>query len=91
MEILDKLTLTHKFSHFGKTYLTFVSDTYSYLCAQLRGNPTKERYRAATIFVDHYSRLSYVHLQKSTSAEETLEAKTAFENYARTHGVNVKL
>ena len=59
------------------------------LIAQLRGMPTKLRYRVATVFVDHYSRLSYVHLQKSTSAEETIQAKEAFERFAASHGTKV--
>ena len=58
------------------------------LIAQLRGQPTKARYKVATIFVDQYSGLSYVHLQRSTSAEETVEAKLRFEQFARGHGVN---
>jgi hypothetical protein len=58
--------------------------------AQLKGNPTAKRYKAATIFVDHYtSGLSFVHLQTSTSAEETVEAKDAFERYAASHGVKI--
>jgi hypothetical protein len=60
------------------------------LIAQVKGWITTKRYRAATIFVDHHSALSYVHLQKSTNAEETLEAKVAFERYAAKSGVTVK-
>ena len=58
--------------------------------AQLKGRLTKRRYRVATIFVDHFSDLSYVHLQSSTSSEETVQAKAAFEAYARDHGVTIK-
>ena len=43
-----------------------------------------------TIFVDHYSDLSYIHAQKTTSAQETIEAKHAFERFAKSHGVMVK-
>jgi Reverse transcriptase (RNA-dependent DNA polymerase) len=60
------------------------------LVAQLKGKPTKARYRVATVFVDHFSRLSYVHFQKSSSAEETVEAKRAFEIYAKSHNVTVR-
>jgi hypothetical protein len=60
------------------------------LVAQLRGIPTKMRYRVATVYVDQYSRLSYVHLQKTTSAEETLESKRAFENYAASFNVRIQ-
>ena len=48
------------------------------LIAQLRGIPTKARYNAATVFVDHFSRLSYLHLQRTTRAEETVKAKMIF-------------
>ncbi len=44
----------------------------------------------ATVFVDHFSGLSYVHLQKSTNAIETVEAKIAFEHYASKVNVTIK-
>ena len=59
------------------------------LIAQLKGILTTKRYRVATIFVDHYSRFSYVYLQTSTSAKETLEAKQSFEAYCQQLGVRV--
>jgi hypothetical protein len=59
------------------------------LIAQLKGIPTTKRYKVATVFVDHYSRLSYVHLQKMTSASETIEAKDSFKHFARAHGITV--
>ena len=58
--------------------------------AQLKGRLTKRRYRVATVFVDHYFDLSYVHLHSSTASEEIVEAKRAFEAYARDHGVNIE-
>ena len=60
------------------------------LIAQLRGIPTKKRYKCATVFVDQYSGLSFVYLQTSTNAEETVKAKEAFELYAATHGIVVE-
>ena len=59
------------------------------LIAQMKGWLTKKRYRVATVFVDNFSGLSYVHLQKTTNAEETLLAKKAFERYASKFGVQV--
>jgi len=59
------------------------------LVAQMRGTPMKQRYKGAAIFIDQYSGLSYVHLQKTLSGEETVAAKEAFERYARSHGVQV--
>jgi hypothetical protein len=44
----------------------------------------------ATIFVDHYSDLDYVHVQESTSAEDTIEAKQTFENFCLERGVRVE-
>ena len=60
------------------------------LIAQLRGSPTRKRYTAATVFVDQYSGLSFVHLQMTTNADETVEGKLRFEQYARQHGVQVQ-
>eukprot|EP00956_Cyclotella_meneghiniana_P041913 scaffold244679_cov63-Cyclotella_meneghiniana.AAC.1 len=47
--------------------------------AQLKGKLTTRRYNSATVFVDHYSRLRYIHLMTSMSSEQTIEAKQAFE------------
>jgi hypothetical protein len=41
-------------------------------------------------FVNHYSDLSYVHLLKSQSGEEVLEAKEVFEAYASTFGIDIR-
>lgn len=43
----------------------------------LIGRPTRQRYSYAAVLGDHWSRLIYVHLQKSTSGDETIEAKEA--------------
>ena len=51
---------------------------------------TRRRYSVATIFVDHYSSLSYVHLQETQSSQDTLAAKHAFEAYARDRGVRIQ-
>ena len=58
--------------------------------AQLKEGQTKHRYRSATIFVDHASRLSYFHLQKMLTSAETVESKQAFESYARNQSVTVQ-
>jgi hypothetical protein len=57
---------------------------------QMRGILTKRRYTVSTVFVDHYSGLSYVHPQLSTATEDTLEAKRAFERFAAAHGVSIR-
>ncbi len=38
--------------------------------AQLKGTLTKKCYTAATVFVDHYSRLKYIHLMTKLTSEE---------------------
>jgi hypothetical protein len=57
--------------------------------AQLKGSLTKKRYTAATVFVDHYSRLKYIHLMTKLTSEETIEAKQAFEHFAKQYGVRI--
>jgi hypothetical protein len=58
--------------------------------AQMKGKLTKKRYRCATIFVDHYSRLRFVHLQVDNSSKETIAAKHAFKAFAAKHGVKIQ-
>ena len=60
------------------------------LVAQLTSRLTKARYKYATVFVDQYSKVGYVHLQKTATAEETIEAKTAFEQYAKSNSITVQ-
>jgi hypothetical protein len=43
----------------------------------------------ATVFVDHYSWLKYVHLMTKLTSEETKDAKQAFEHFAKQHGVRI--
>jgi hypothetical protein len=54
-----------------------------------RGTPTTLRYQGATVFVDHFSDFTYVHLIYKMDGESTVEAKLAFERVASSHGVNV--
>jgi len=57
--------------------------------AHMKSKLTKKRYRCATIFIDHFSRLRFVHLQTNDSSEETLAAKRAFETFTAEHGVKI--
>jgi hypothetical protein len=43
--------------------------------AQLKGGLTKKRYKAASIFVDHFSCLCFIHLMQDLSSEESVKAK----------------
>jgi hypothetical protein len=58
--------------------------------AQMKGKLTKRRFRCAMIFVDHCSRLRFIHLQVDDSSAETLAAKRAFETFAAEHGVRIQ-
>jgi hypothetical protein len=44
----------------------------------------------ATIFVYHFSRMSYVHLQESLTSPDTVEAKEAFEAFVINMGVIIQ-
>ena len=66
-----------------------VSSTQGFI-AQMTGILTTSRYKYATVYVDQGSRLGYVYLQKTASAEETIRGKIAFELYARSHGITIK-
>ncbi len=58
--------------------------------AQLKRTLTKKRYKCATIFVDHYSPLRFVHLQINNSAIEVIATKQAFETFAAKHGIRIQ-
>jgi hypothetical protein len=62
-----------------------LQSTVPELVDQMKGWLTVQRHNYATVFVDHYSRLSYVYVQKTDYATETLMAKQAIEAYARTN------
>ena len=57
------------------------------LISQMKGFITRKHYIMMTMFVDHFSGLSFVHNQMSTDVEHMIEAKRAFEQCARNHGV----
>ncbi len=50
--------------------------------AQLKGKLTLKRYCAASIFVDHFSHLRFIHLMQDLSSNKTMRAKEAFEQFA---------
>ena len=56
----------------------------------MTGFLTTKRYNYATVYVDQFTRFGYVYLQKTASAEETIESKRAFEAAARRHGVRIQ-
>jgi hypothetical protein len=56
--------------------------------AQIKGKLTKKRYKRTTVFINHFSRLRFFHLQLNDKSDETLSAKLAFEQYTAEHGVS---
>ena len=60
------------------------------LIGQVKGWLTQERHHTATVFVDHHSDLTFVHVTPSDTSEETVSAKEAFECFAASHDVTVK-
>jgi hypothetical protein len=57
---------------------------------QMKGKLTKKRYRCATVIVDHYSCLRFVHLQIKDSSVKTVATKQAFETFAAEHGIKIQ-
>jgi hypothetical protein len=55
-----------------------------------KGKPTSAKYHAASVYVDHASRYTFVKYHYSTGAREAIEGKQIFERLALTHGVKVK-
>ena len=69
---------------------TMSSTSVPGLQAQLQGRPTLSRYHYATVFIDHYSGLKYVHLHERKDAEPVLAGRLAFERYTNEHNVQIK-
>ena len=65
---------------------TFESSTTGFV-AQLKGSLTNRRYKVATVFIDHYSDLSFMCPQEDNSRAALIKAKIAFEQFAQSCGV----
>ena len=57
--------------------------------AHMKRQITNKSYRYATVFVDHFSYLKYVHCMSEITSEETIYAKKSFERHAA--GFNVRV
>ena len=60
------------------------------LIAQMTGFITKQRYKYATVYIDQYSGFGFVYLQRTASAQETLQSKQAMERYAQARNIIIK-
>jgi len=55
-----------------------------------KGKPTKAKYNATSVYVDHASRLIIVKCHFSTGGSEAVEGKTMLEHLAASNGIKVK-
>ena len=58
--------------------------------SQMKDIPTHQNYHKAMIFTEHYSDISYVHLQKSLTSNETVQAKRDLDTYIQKLGVKIR-
>ena len=56
----------------------------------LKGKQNSKKYCVATIFVDHLSKLAFVHFSEITTTNKAVEAKHAFEQFTATFFVKVQ-
>ena len=54
-----------------------------------KGQPTIQKYCGASVFVDHASDFTYIHMHYHLTTEEMIDAKHAFERLAEQHGVRI--
>ena len=47
------------------------------------------RYRGVSVFVDHATDFTYVHMHQHLTTDEMIDAKHAFERLAAQHGVQI--
>ena len=59
------------------------------LVAQMIGKPTHKRYTCATVYVDQYTDYTFIYLQKSTTASETIQGEEQFERHLNRLGHRV--
>jgi hypothetical protein len=61
------------------------------LLGQMTGIRTTQRIRGSSVNVDQASDLSCIYHHTSLTTEDTVKGKEAFEAYAKSHGVHIKL
>ena len=54
-----------------------------------KGQAPVRRYRGASVFVDHASDFTYVHMHQHLTTDETIDVKHSFERLAEQHGVRI--
>ena len=56
---------------------------------QLKGILTRQQVRADTVFIDHHSDFTYMHVHQSTTSRETIETKESFEDLAEKNQIKI--
>ena len=54
-----------------------------------KGQPTVRKYRSASVFVDHASDFTYIHMHYHLTMDKTIDAKHVFERLAEQHRVQI--
>ena len=49
----------------------------------------RAQYNGTTIFIDHHSQFTYLHLMTSLDSEQTMASKESYEQLAQSYGVSV--
>jgi hypothetical protein len=57
---------------------------------QMKGKLTKKHYRYATVFINHYSCLRFVHLQVDDSSVKIVATKCAFKTFPAKHRIKIQ-
>ena len=57
---------------------------------QIKGIITNQRYISEKLLVDHFSYISYVHIQRNLTLEDTLNAKQSLGAYSQKQGVVIR-
>ena len=73
----------------SNTHYVYVKIVYPGLVPKFSGKLTSTRISSAQVMVEYFSSLTYVYLMRSTSQEETLSGKAAFEIWSDTFGVKI--
>ena len=54
-----------------------------------KGQPTVQKYHSASVFVDHASDFTYIHMHYHLTTDKTIDAKHVFECLTEQHGVRI--
>ena len=67
-----------------------IKSPQSGLIPVLKGKQTSRNYHVGSIFVDNFSKVTYVHCSESSTVNKFAKAKHTFEEYAAKFGVKIQ-